>query len=203
MHWVERDGRRLPRRVGGHVALDFCNTWAGWGEPPSPEREWLPDYDSLLAWSRYVDLLDATTEAALAGEAHRDPGAAGEAVREAHRLRAAVHDAVLDPADTAALGAVADVAAEAFTHARLRPRTNRAAWVLSDSAGLRHPVLELGRLASDLLISPAVADVSACPGADCGWLFLDPRGRRRWCSMATCGNRAKVAAFAARRRSEA
>jgi predicted RNA-binding Zn ribbon-like protein len=40
--------------------------------------------------------------------------------------------------------------------------------------------------------------VKACPGDSCGWLFLDPRGRRRWCIMATCGNRSKVRAHAAR-----
>jgi hypothetical protein len=39
-----------------------------------------------------------------------------------------------------------------------------------------------------------------CPGDDCGWVFLDHRGRRRWCSMQSCGNRAKVSAFAQRRR---
>jgi predicted RNA-binding Zn ribbon-like protein len=40
-----------------------------------------------------------------------------------------------------------------------------------------------------------------CEGAHCGRLFVDvSRGRRRrWCSMARCGNRVKVAAF--RRRS--
>ncbi|MFE4960639.1 CGNR zinc finger domain-containing protein [Streptomyces sp. NPDC056653] len=27
------------------------------------------------------------------------------------------------------------------------------------------------------------------PSEDCGWLSLDRRGRRRWCSMATCGSR--------------
>ena len=40
-----------------------------------------------------------------------------------------------------------------------------------------------------------------CEGTHCGRLFVDvSRGRRRrWCSMARCGNRVKVAAF--RRRS--
>lgn len=35
--------------------------------------------------------------------------------------------------------------------------------------------------------------VKTCPGPRCGWLFVDesPSGRRRWCSMATCGNRSK------------
>ncbi|MGE5829869.1 MAG: CGNR zinc finger domain-containing protein [Micromonosporaceae bacterium] len=40
--------------------------------------------------------------------------------------------------------------------------------------------------------------MSACPGEICGWLFADPRGRRRWCSMAWCGNRAKARRYARR-----
>ena len=46
---------------------------------------------------------------------------------------------------------------------------------------------------ADLLVSDDVRRVRACPGHDCGWLFLDPSGRRRWCQMAVCGNRAKQA----------
>ena len=36
--------------------------------------------------------------------------------------------------------------------------------------------------------------VKICPGDDCAWLFLDESKNRRrtWCSMETCGNRAKV-----------
>jgi len=36
--------------------------------------------------------------------------------------------------------------------------------------------------------------IKMCPGADCGWLFVDEtrNGRRKWCSMETCGNRAKA-----------
>jgi len=35
-----------------------------------------------------------------------------------------------------------------------------------------------------------------CPGPGCHGRFLDdsPAGRRRWCSMAVCGNRSKAAA---------
>ena len=41
-----------------------------------------------------------------------------------------------------------------------------------------------------------------CAADDCGWRFTDrsPAGRRRWCDMRTCGNRAKVARHRARRR---
>jgi predicted RNA-binding Zn ribbon-like protein len=37
--------------------------------------------------------------------------------------------------------------------------------------------------------------LGVCANETCGWLFIDesPAGRRRWCDMRTCGNRAKVA----------
>lgn len=41
-----------------------------------------------------------------------------------------------------------------------------------------------------------------CANPDCQFVFYDTsrNGHRRWCDMATCGNRAKVARFRARRR---
>ena len=41
-----------------------------------------------------------------------------------------------------------------------------------------------------------------CANDGCRWLFVDrsPAGRRRWCDMRTCGNRAKVARHRARAR---
>jgi predicted RNA-binding Zn ribbon-like protein len=41
-----------------------------------------------------------------------------------------------------------------------------------------------------------------CPGRDCGWLFLDTSGRRRWCDMRACGSREKMRRMYARRRAE-
>jgi predicted RNA-binding Zn ribbon-like protein len=52
-----------------------------------------------------------------------------------------------------------------------------------------------------LLADPArLARLRRCPGRDCGWLFLDTSGRRRWCSMATCGSREKMRRMYARKR---
>jgi predicted RNA-binding Zn ribbon-like protein len=41
-----------------------------------------------------------------------------------------------------------------------------------------------------------------CASDECSWRFVDrsPAGRRRWCNMRTCGNRAKVARHRARAR---
>jgi predicted RNA-binding Zn ribbon-like protein len=52
-----------------------------------------------------------------------------------------------------------------------------------------------------LLADPArLARVRRCPGPNCGWLFLDTSGRRRWCSMSTCGSRVKMRRLYERRR---
>ena len=47
-----------------------------------------------------------------------------------------------------------------------------------------------------------VARLRICANDACSWRFVDrsPTGRRRWCDMRTCGNRAKVARHRARAR---
>ena len=53
--------------------------------------------------------------------------------------------------------------------------------------------LYLGDGCIGLLRDPGrLGRVSLCPGRDCGWLFLNASGRRRWCSMSTCGSREKM-----------
>ena len=48
----------------------------------------------------------------------------------------------------------------------------------------------------DLLAGPRLDRVRRCANPECGWLFLDDSraGKRRWCSMQSCGNRAKASA---------
>jgi predicted RNA-binding Zn ribbon-like protein len=51
--------------------------------------------------------------------------------------------------------------------------------------------------AGELLMSPDLHRVRICAGSGCGWFFLDrsKAGRRRWCTMASCGNRVKVRSY--------
>jgi predicted RNA-binding Zn ribbon-like protein len=62
----------------------------------------------------------------------------------------------------------------------------------------------LGRIAADAIASLSDPEERSrlrnCGADACGAIFLTPAGRRerRWCSMARCGNRAKVAAFRSR-----
>lgn len=50
------------------------------------------------------------------------------------------------------------------------------------------------------IVSGEKAHIRKCANADCVLYFQDPARRRRWCSMAICGNRAKVAAHASRQK---
>nr|WP_206313890.1 CGNR zinc finger domain-containing protein [Streptomyces coryli] len=56
-------------------------------------------------------------------------------------------------------------------------------------------------------IASAAADgtwdrLKACEADDCRWAYYDrsPAGRRRWCTMAVCGSRAKMRAYRTRQR---
>jgi predicted RNA-binding Zn ribbon-like protein len=48
--------------------------------------------------------------------------------------------------------------------------------------------------AGDLLAGPRLGKVRRCANPECLYLFLDDSraGKRRWCSMSSCGNRAKA-----------
>lgn len=201
MHWVEVAGYRMPKCVGGDPALDFCNTWAGWDEPPEPGREYLTDYDRLAVWTTHAGLLTEQTSERLRRRARRTSGRGADVLADARRLRAALYDVLLDRARRPAFGTVAEHVERATAAAVLVPAdTSLARWELPDPGGLELPVLAVAQAAAELLTSPRSKAIRACPGHDCGWLFLDTRGRRRWCSMSACGNRAKVRAHARRHR---
>ncbi len=59
-------------------------------------------------------------------------------------------------------------------------------------AGLLIPIIES---AADALITGELGRVRRCADSRCTRVFVDDtrNGRRRWCEMATCGNRAKAA----------
>jgi predicted RNA-binding Zn ribbon-like protein len=195
------DGLVLPATVADEPALDFCNTRAGWGAPEP--REYLTSYDHLLVWSREAGLTAAPAAAQLHRSAKREPAQAARVLERALALRDGLY-AVCTDSSSAAWDTVAAEARNASAAAVLvqdAPPGRR--WVIPESAGLDLPALELARAAGALLASTDLETVGRCPGEGCGWLFLDTRGRRRWCTMAVCGNRAKARRHATRARQEA
>lgn len=198
----------MPALFAGDPGLELCNTWAGWEAPPDPQsrlpvddrREYLADFDRFAVWTGHVRLLRPQQVQQLRRLGKRHPGPATRTLREAWRLRGALHDVLLDPEDEQSFATVARFADRAARESRLtRGGEAPARRLLPDSAGHALGLLAVAQAAERLLCDPVSASVKACPGEDCGWLFLDTRGRRRWCSMSSCGNRAKVRAHAARR----
>jgi predicted RNA-binding Zn ribbon-like protein len=131
--------------------------------------------------------------------------AADEALERIRSVRGAlreVSDAVVHdrPADPAALAEV-NRALQARERIELVPATDGV------SIGHSHvgdPIDDaLARLAEPLVdeIRAGNADrIRICDNDTCRWIFYDESraGRRRWCDMASCGNRAKAARHRAR-----
>ena len=111
------------------------------------------------------------------------------ALREALRgLALANNGGTLYPVDLAPLN-------RAAAETGLRPRFVRGGARLEPEAGGLDAAL--GRLVAT--VYQAMADgtwqrMKACRRHDCRWAFIDesPNGKRTWCSMQTCGNRAKA-----------
>jgi predicted RNA-binding Zn ribbon-like protein len=132
-------------------------------------------------------------------------GAADDALARIRSVRGAlreVSDAVVHdrPADPAALAEV-NRALQARERIELVPATDGV------SIGHSHvgdPIDDaLARLAEPLVdeIRAGNADrIRICDNDTCRWIFYDESraGRRRWCDMASCGNRAKAARHRAR-----
>ncbi|MBC9001180.1 ABATE domain-containing protein [Micromonospora aurantiaca] len=194
MHEIRVGDESLPWSVGGHPALDFCNTLAGWGhEPPLPGAEWLRGYRTLAVWAGHVGLVDEVSMNRLLHLARRDPVAAEAVLDEARTLRAALYASLVDPDDGAAFETVARAAeAAARTLVFRRETDGRGRWWPDLAAGLRLPVHAAAFSGAQLLADPARFTVRVCPDRRCGWLFLDESGLRRWCSLGTCGGRAGV-----------
>jgi predicted RNA-binding Zn ribbon-like protein len=195
------DGFRLPARISGHPALDFCNTWAGWDGRAAVE--YLADCEHLIVWAGFVGILRPDQVRVLRHRARGSAGAAAAVLERARAFRANLYAVLRDPAGAPTWPAVADQVAAAAQTLHLRRAAETIRWEIAPTADLSAPLAAAAWSAGELLTSPALRRVRACAGAGCGWLFLDPTGRRRWCVMATCGNREKARRFAARHKDPA
>jgi predicted RNA-binding Zn ribbon-like protein len=183
----------------GRLCLDFINTL---GDRPAaqPHGEELHSYADLVMWSEAAGILSGEEAAEYARAAARRPSDADDAFMRVIALREAMYrvfsavaaDTAPPPDDLAALNAAI---ADAMGHARLVPAEGHFHWEWE------HAPTALGSMlrvvvwsAAELLTAEELHRVHECAGYDCGWLFLDmsKNGSRRWCSMETCGNRAKA-----------
>ena len=71
---------------------------------------------------------------------------------------------------------------------------------MAREGGLDWLLAAIARSAAEIIVEGAQARLRVCSNPTCGLFFSDKSRthRRRWCSMAICGNRHKVASFARR-----
>ncbi len=189
----------LPQPVALHPALELVNTFSGWDGTHA--SDFLASYDHLAVLAGALDLLPAGDVSRLRRAARRQPDAAVTALERARTVRAVVRAAILDPEDAEVVAELTVAARSAGITVELvpgRPARWRVGGITAED--LDRPADAFAWAAAELVTRPEVARVRACPGHGCGWVFLDVSGRRRWCSMEWCGNRAKVRAHASRQR---
>lgn len=179
----------MPNHVAGHRALEFCNTKALWGR--DDEHEYLTDHTAAVIWAREHELVTAGEARELRRVA---PGRGRAVLGQLRTLRGALYYAAVAGAP---LDPVQQFVARAVGRAQYVP----------DGPKLRlhapySPTVLVDRIALDvhrLLEDYGTSAVGLCASEACGWVFLDPSHRRRWCTMAVCGNRAKVRRYQQRR----
>jgi len=174
---------------GETLCLDYANSvsWSPEDEHVDPEQtDVLRTGEMLWRWGRRLGLL--TDDAKPGGDAE---------IRRARALRDAVHRLFASIGHgqeprAADVGLLMRNYTEAVEQATLVAGEDcyKLDWPAGDSRRVRHAV---ATDAIALLRDPIrLRRVSHCPGRDCGWLFLNLSGRRRWCSMSTCGSREKM-----------
>jgi len=186
----------LPERVSGHPALELNNTFGGWGLDRS--RDYLVDYRVLVVLSRDVELLDGDESTALLEIAAQRPAAAERALRDVKQLRATMHAVIVDGSAAAAERLRGFVSA-AVRESRYR-RAPDGSLRLDGGSGLSVPLHRFALAMHSVIEQYPSRAIRPCTNKQCGFVFLDPSGRRRWCEMAVCGNRAKVRRYAQRHR---
>lgn len=186
------------------LCLDLANTW---GNRQEKTDDRLSCYGDLVQWAQQAGIVNDSGGRRLLQRAKRHPAEAEEAFAMAVTLR----DVVFRSCSAAAAGRSPDdsdleilnrwLAQTPRRHLRRGAGCCQWEWAEEES-DLRRVMWPVLRSLGDLLTSTEVKRIRECQAPDCNWLFLDTSrgGRRKWCDMSVCGNRAKARRFYARHR---
>lgn len=190
--------------VGERLWLDFVNTDDA---RRRGRADALLSFESFVGWLHDAATLDGERAAAVRRRALQQPAGASASLVDARRVRAALRlladrGARQENVRDGALSEINRVLGRSAGTRRVERRRDgsfaRTFVPVGDAfAGLLIPVVES---AADSFVLGELVRVRRCGGDDCALVFYDAtrNGRRRWCDMATCGNRAKAARFRSR-----
>jgi predicted RNA-binding Zn ribbon-like protein len=202
------DYRQIPAMfLADAPGLDFLNSIA---TPVDEPVDWIGDGEGLMSWLEQAGMVPPAALASIrarVGAAELDETAAkARSLREWFRgyVRARKGRA-LTASDMDELEPLNQLLARDELHGEIVVNAAGAATALSYRATRRWESAEsllmpIAEAMAKLVCEDDFTQVKACEGPKCTLLFADhTRGHaRRWCSMAICGNRAKVAAHRAR-----
>jgi predicted RNA-binding Zn ribbon-like protein len=179
--------------VAERLWLDFVNSDAS-----AHGGDALADFGRFMHWLESASVLDAERTQTMQRRAQQQPTGALAVLGDARRVRAVLRQLAergehLPEARLEALAEINRVLGRSAGTRRVELRTDGSFARVGDAfAGLLIPIVES---AADALILGELARVRRCADQRCGRVFQDEtkNGRRRWCDMATCGNRAKAA----------
>lgn len=188
--------------LGNQLALDFVNT-----KPVQNgvAQELLPDFSAVLDWFQAAGVLDTS---------------------EVSALRRNWHDSKKTHAALTALLEFRELLREEVVHWERTGKLHIHTLRIVNELLAKHPMLTrvqvhgiaphiehwfsptepldllapLARSAAELFAEADWKRVRKCEVCVLHYLDISKKGSRRWCSMQFCGNRAKVAAYAARQR---
>jgi len=188
--------------LGNQLALDFLNTRPVLN---GEATELLPDFSALLLWFQAADLLSPREAAKLKQNWGRSSRAqqALEALRNLReRLRkdviaweegGTVHQFTIEELN--------QLMAKHPMRSRLKRRADGPA--IEQYFAARQPedlFAPIARSAAALFANVDRSRIRKCDNCVLHFQDTSKKGTRRWCSMRFCGNRLKVAAYAARHR---
>ncbi|MEW6436398.1 MAG: ABATE domain-containing protein [Pseudomonadota bacterium] len=188
--------------LGDALGLDFLNSIA---TPVDTPVDWIDDGEGLLKWLEQAQLVPADVLKTIRAQAL--PGELDKVADQARALREWFRGFVrrhkgkpLAAKDIGALEPLNRLLARDESFSQIaKPEHGHGPLELLSSRHWRSPealLLPIGETLAQFVCTEDFSQVKACEGPACTLLFADhTRGhRRRWCSMALCGNRVKQAA---------
>ena len=187
--------------LGGRLAIDFANI-PSYPAAPAHRLSW----EELIAFFEAAHIVSPERGSSLLELPRSDPEAAQNLLSRALRLRDSLRKAFAAIVRKEAVGrectdAINEILRITEGHDELV--SAGISWKLEFMAregGLDWLLAAIARSAAEIIVEGAQARLRVCANPRCGLFFSDDSRthRRRWCSMAVCGNRNKVASFTRR-----
>lgn len=191
---------------GGALTVDFINTVRDRVTTPLPD--YLDSFSDLLYWALRIELIDNKKFREISEYAGQHPKKAAAFFDEAVATRELLYQLLHFVSQQREVpGTLLDnfynLTAKYFPFLKLEQQdgTFVEKWDF-ESGSFMYILAPIVKDGYELLLNAQLERLKECP--KCAWLFLDTtrNGKRRWCSMKTCGSNVKALEWYYRKQKE-